>query len=72
VLVRSGSGNILGFYSSASQAVAIYDSATAAGAGAANQILAASACAIGWNPFPAIFNNGLVVNFASAATLVMA
>jgi hypothetical protein len=48
--------------------VTIYDSATVAGIGTA--ILSATACAVGWNPFPIQLLKGLVVNAATATAAV--
>jgi hypothetical protein len=55
-------GRLLGFFASATQTLALYDVATAAAAAAGNQILAATAVAVGWNPFPVEVVNGLVAN----------
>jgi hypothetical protein len=56
-------GILLGFFSSVSQAIALYDS-NAAGT-LTSQQLAATACAVGWNPLPLSLDIGLV---AVAAT----
>lgn len=63
---------LLGFWANASGALSIYDSATAAGAGASSlQGVAISACAVGWNPMPLDLVNGLTVNQAAQLTFVI-
>jgi hypothetical protein len=59
-VVCARDATLLGFFSSVSQAVAINDAATLAAAAAGNQVLNASACAVGWNPLPLAMNNGIV------------
>jgi hypothetical protein len=54
------SGQLLGFFASVSQTIALNDAATTATAASGNQILNASACAVGFNPFPIDLVNGLV------------
>lgn len=63
------SGQLLGFWSAASQAITIYDAASTVNLPAA--VFTTTACAIGWNPLPLDFVNGIVVNLASAGTLVV-
>lgn len=59
-LVLPRSGQLLGFFTSVTQTLALNDAATVAGAAAGNQILAATVLAVGWNPFPVDLLNGLV------------
>lgn len=68
-LVVPRGGQMLGFYSSASQAFTVYDAAAATGLPTAK--LTASACAVGWNPLPIDFVNGLVINCATQFTAVI-
>jgi hypothetical protein len=65
-LVCGRSGQLLGFFAAATGSVVINDAATVAAAGAGNQKLNSAACAVGWNPFPLEFTQGLVVNIAAA------
>ncbi len=53
---------LLGFFASATQTLVLNDTATTGGVAAGNQVLNASACAVGWNPFPIFLNSGLVAN----------
>ena len=67
VLARAG--QLLGFWLSAAATVTLYDSATAAAAGAGNQVMPATVIAgPGWNFFPVDLLNGLCAN-VSAGTL---
>jgi hypothetical protein len=68
-LALARSGQLLGFWSNATQAITFYDSASASTPGAA--VATITACAIGWNPLPLDFVNGIVVNLASAGFLVV-
>ena len=68
VLVLPRDGALLGFWATATGAVTLYDSATVAGIGTA--MLTATACAVGWNPFPVSLAKGLVVNAATATAAV--
>lgn len=63
-------GQMLGWWAAASQSVVLNDVATVAAAGAGNQKLTTAACAVGWNPFPLEFVNGLVVNAATGITVI--
>jgi hypothetical protein len=63
---------LLGFMVSVSGAILIYDSATAAGAAAGNQVLSITPVVLGWYPFPIEIKNGLVVNCAASTTFVTA
>jgi hypothetical protein len=70
--VLGRSGQLLGFFASATGSVLLYDAQSAAAAAAGNQILPATACAVGWNPFPVDLLNGLVSNASVALTFVVA
>lgn len=50
---------LLGFYANASTTVSIYDSASTT---TTTTMLAATACAVGWNDFSVALTNGLAVN----------
>jgi len=62
------SGQLLGFYASATTTVVIYDAAATTNLPTAK--LNATACAVGWNPFPLEFLNGLVTNCGAAVTFI--
>lgn len=70
-VVLPRSGQLLGFFASATGTVVLYDAKIATGL--PTPILNAAGCAVGWNPFPVDLLNGLVANVASAtaATFVV-
>ena len=68
-LVLPRSGQMLGFFSSATQAISFYDAASTSGLPTAFATI--TACAVGWNPFPCELVNGLVINCASQCTAVV-
>jgi hypothetical protein len=70
-VVVARDGVLLGWWAAATGSVVLNDVATTAGVAAGNQILTTSACAVGWNPFPVVFVNGLVVNAAAATTICL-
>lgn len=70
-LVLPRGGILLGFFASATTTLNIFDSATVAAAGAGNQKLAATACAVGWNPFPLEVTAGLVMTPGAAITAIV-
>jgi len=70
-LVLARDGVLLGFWLTAAATVTMYDSKTAAGAAAGNQVMPATILANpGWYPFPATFLAGMVVQI-SAGSIVL-
>jgi hypothetical protein len=64
-VVLPRSGQLLGFFASATQTVTLNDAATTAAAASGNQILGATVISVGWNNFPVDLINGLVATLGT-------
>jgi hypothetical protein len=72
VVLLPRSGQLLGFFASATTTLTLYDAATVATAVAANQLGAAlTAVAVGFNPYPVDLVNGLAVTQGAQLTFIV-
>lgn len=53
---------LLGFFANATTTLTIYDEGASPAGATGDRQLIASACAVGWNPFPLDLVNGLSIN----------
>jgi hypothetical protein len=71
-VVLPRSGQLLGFYANATTTLSIWDAATTATANAGTLIATITACAVGWNPFPADLGTGLVMTPGAGIIAIVA